>query len=208
MEKSEMRSATPAALTSAGQSTVDPVVLERALEETVDRIERAAAARIGSVAVGVKLSSEARDRLKMRYRPMFEDAMKNGRKWEDDRGRVLLRADQVGYVAAFGVLAMSILLEFKRAGVGELPGQEIELEPVTPPSVNGRLAELAASVIDCQKPHTPGRVELMWDWCSRTGDVSFGQFLTELFRSQFSARESASSLHSTVVDALAGNGKD
>lgn len=178
---------------SAAQSDppVDPVVLDRALDETVERIERATLARLGSAGISIGLSNEAKDRVRMRYRPQFESAMKKGRKWEEDRGSVLLRADQVGYAAAYGLLAVTIYFEIKRAGVGKRPGQEIEFEPLRIPSVNAALLEEAAKVIDCVKPSDPGQLRVVWDWCSRTGEVSFLSFIKAIVSSQSAVAEAS-----------------
>jgi hypothetical protein len=166
------------------------VVLERALDETVDRIERATIARLAAADVRTGLSGQAKSQLKERYKPTYIKALKNGRKWEEDRHRVLLRADQVGYVAALALLFCSVVLELRRAGVGEKPGQEIEVSPVDLPEVNASLIEAAAKVIDCQKPSNPQPDQILWDWCTRSGSVSFNSFMQQAMSSLTTAKAS------------------
>ena len=156
---------------------IDPIAVERALDETVERIERATIARVGSAHLSARLSAEAKNALRDRYRPTYLKALKEGRKWEVDRHRVLLRADQVGYIAAFALLALTVAAELRRAGVGEKPGQEIEIQPLTLPDVNAALIEVAASHIDCDKPSGPSAD---WDWCSRQGARSFKAFVQQV----------------------------
>jgi hypothetical protein len=138
--------------------------LEEALKDTIEAIEKAAAAHFVHGSLGVEVSRSAKRRLRKHYELPFDDAIKKkGRKWKYDKDDVLERAEEVGRLAAFIATAIAILEELIRAGVGKKKGQDISIRNAQKPRVDGDMADLAAELIDCD----PDEMKVMWDWCPK-----------------------------------------
>ena len=136
-----------------------------AVEEVIDEIERHCVVRLHLTELRALPLESAKTRWRTRYYERFLCKIKEGGSWEKDKNQVLLRARQVGFLAAFLANLDSVFDELLRSGVGHEPGQDIDIEPTRMPKIDTEMAEWAAKCIDCVKQGPPGP---RWDWCTRT----------------------------------------
>ncbi len=158
--------------------------LEAALDETVETIAESCVIKIEQYDIPVVVLDAAKEEWRSRYRAPFEKAIKEGRTWKGDRVRVLERARQVGYLAAFIAAIRSIAEELVRAGVigpkqPTTPGQDILLQPAAMPVVDSGIASAAAARIDCDMS---SQMLPQWIWCPPPSESSEEMLMAALPR--------------------------
>lgn len=142
-------------------------MIERALKDTLDEIEDAAKSKFRSGTVRATVPTETREHWRSRYAPMFKRAVvEKNRPWDDDRKRVLERAQQVGRLAADLATMRAMLFAWKE-GELEKGGQHVHISEAAEPRITPNHAELAARCIDCLQPEDRDAEDgIRWDWCT------------------------------------------
>lgn len=148
-------------------------MIARALKDTLDKIEDTAKSAFRNGSVKSKVPPETREHWRKRYEPMFEHAVVTKKRiWDEDKKRVLERAEQVGRVAADLAALRAMLFAWKQ-GELEKGGQHVNVGPAAEPGITIAQAEWAARCIDCLQPDDNPPAGVRWDWCTsgRAPDV-------------------------------------